>query len=479
MKNANKILVILFGICTIIFLGTVGYIQILPSKYLYPLIIGEMLLLLLLLFLTFKKNTNKIISSCTSIVLLAFLTITVVGEVYVYKTYYFLDKLNNKTEETNTYYIVALKENTASKIEDVKDKQIVIYTKQDDTLEKARTALKEMISFKEKEYIDIQKMTSDLLNKKEDFILLKESHKSILEETNTEFKDKTKVIYTFSIKTKIEQTSQDKLNPLKEPFNIFISGIDVYGDIMTKSQGDVNIVITVNPNTYEILLTVVPRDYYVKLHGIEGSKDKLTHAAYYGIDMSVKTVEDLLETHIPYYIRVNFDTVIKLVDQIGGIDIYSDTSFKAFTNRKVYIKKGNNHLNGTEALAFSRERMTYASGDRHRGQNQQVVLSAIIKKISTSPSLLTKYNSILQTLENSFQTNIETNTMTSYINKQLDTMPSWTIKTYNLNGSDSHNMTYSLGIVRYVMEPNIQTVEQAKGYINGMLKGNKFTQLGL
>ena len=266
----------------------------------------------------------------------------------------------------------------------------------------------------------------------------------------------------------------------KEPFSLYISGIDVYGDMMTKSQSDVNIIMTVNPNTHEILLTSIPRDYYVQLHGTTGRKDKLTHAAYYGINMSVTTLEDLLNTKINHYFRVNFDAVIKVVDAIGGIDVYSDKAFRSTTMSSIYINEGWNHLNGKEALAFSRERKSYATGDRHRGENQQNVIKAMVNKVTSSPALLTNYNEIMNILTGSFQTDIETKEMSDLIKFQLDKMPSWNIKTYNLNGTDSENLTYSLGsLVRYVMEPDMKTVEQGSKYINGMLEGKTFKELGL
>lgn len=479
MKIVNKIMATILLVCALVFIGTLFYIQMIPSKYLIPLVILYGIIVFILTFFLFRKKTKTSVSILLNVFVIPILIGTIVGEFYAFKTYYSLDQMNNKQEEMDIYYIVALKESKASKLEDVENQELGIYTKQDETLEKALSSLQKNISFQQKKYTDIQKMASSLLNHQESFLLLKGSYKTILEDTNQNFKEKIKVIYQLSIQTKMDKIEKTVQNPLEQPFNIFISGIDTYGDIMTKSQGDVNIVVTVNPKTHEILLTVIPRDYYVYLHGITECKDKLTHAAYYGIGMSVRTVEDLLDTQISYYVRVNFDTLIRTVDIIGGIDVYSDKTFTAYTNRTVTIKKGMNHMNGKEALAFARERMTYATGDRHRGENQQAVLMAIIQKLTNKATLLTKYDRILDQLQSSFETNMETKWMTGYINKQLESMPSWNIKTYNLNGYDSHNMTYSLGIERYVMEPDWKTVTEGKRRIQGMLKGETFSKMGL
>lgn len=477
MSLISKIIGILTVLLGAILIGLLGYTQIIPFKYFICIILVITFISIGSLFLVFRKksktSTLLIVTLCNILLLVLFQG----GFQYIFKTYHFIDSINNVKEESDRYQVIVLKKSSYTNIEDIKDKTIGVYKDSDPVLSKALKQLTEKVSYQKKEYIDIKKMANDLLEHKQEIIFIKEGYKTVLEEELDTFKDSVRVLYTVTVKTKMVQPTI-ALDPLKEPFNLFISGIDVYGDVMTKSQGDVNIVVTVNPVAHEILLTVIPRDYYVPLHGM-GVKDKLTHAAYYGINMSIGTVEDLLATKIPYYVRVNFDTVIKVVDVIGGIDIYSDKSFRPWTNGKLYIKKGMNHMDGKTALAFSRERMSYASGDRHRGQNQQAVLTAIMKKIASSKTLLTKYGSILDTLSGSFMTNMETSTMTSFVNQQIGTMAGWNIKSYNVNGTDSYNMAYSLGIKRYVMEPNMNTVQLAQTYIKAMTNGQTFAQIGL
>ena len=267
-----------------------------------------------------------------------------------------------------------------------------------------------------------------------------------------------------------------------QPFTVFISGIDSYGDIssMTRGRSDVNMLATINPNTHEILLTSIPRDYYVQLHGTTGTRDKLTHAGIYGIQMSMQTLEDLLGIEINYYVKVNFSTVTKLVDTIGGIDVYSDQSIRPWTNPKITIPKGNVHMDGAMALAFARERKSYSTGDRHRVQNQQDVISAIIKKVSSSSVILTKYSEILSDLADCLSTNIGKDEISSLVKLQLDEMPSWQIGQYSLNGSDAHDYTYSMGQqVLYVMEPNLETVQTASDNIKGIIEGKPLSELTL
>ena len=191
----------------------------------------------------------------------------------------------------------------------------------------------------------------------------------------------------------------------------------------------------------------------------KGAKDKLTHSGLYGINETVTTVEDLLDVDINYYIRVNFTTVIELVDTLGGVEVYSEYDFSA---QGYHFNKGYNYLNGAQALAFSRERHSFASGDNQRVKNQQAVIEAIIKKVLNSTTLLTRYTSILESLEGSFQTNISQNEISNLVKAQLSDMSSWTIKNNALTGTGAYSSTYSLGSQQsYVMVPDNSSVEEA------------------
>ena len=217
----------------------------------------------------------------------------------------------------------------------------------------------------------------------------------MINESIENFENDVRILDTISIKIESNVKVKDA-DVTKESFNIYISGNDIYGNILSVSRSDVNIIATVNPNTHKILLTTVPRDFYVQLHGTSGYRDKLTHAGVYGIDMSVSTMEDLLDLDINYYMRVNFTSLMKLVDAIGGVDVESDYSFRAASGES--FVKGINHMNGKQALAFSRERKAFSDGDRQRGKNQQKVIIAILNKTLSSTTLITSYTDILDFL---------------------------------------------------------------------------------
>ena len=250
-------------------------------------------------------------------------------------------------------------------------------------------------------------------------------------------------------------------------FNIYISGIDTTGNIRNVSRSDANMLLTVNTKTHQILLTSIPRDYYVTLHTYK-AKDKLTHSGIYGIKETVSTVEDFMGIDINYYVRVNFTTVIKMVDVIGGIDVDSDYAFT--TSEGYSFKKGTNHLNGKKALAFSRERYSFADGDRQRVRDQQKVINAIITKLTSSTTLLSKYTDILKSLSGSFQTNLTSEEINYLIKGQLDNMTSWSMTSFSLDGTSASAATYSMGSQKlYVMIPTQKTIDDAKEKINEVL----------
>ena len=259
-------------------------------------------------------------------------------------------------------------------------------------------------------------------------------------------------------------TEEHGIDVTQQPFNIYISGIDVYGEITTESRSDVNLIVTVNPMTHKILITTTPRDYYVTIPGVSGDyRDKLTHAGIYGIDTSIATLENLYSTEIPFYGRVNFSSVIDIVDAMGGIDVESEV---AFTTSKaagtvVEIKEGMNHLNGKEALAFVRERKAFLDGDHQRGRNQQALLTALIKK-AMSPMILLQASEMIDSVVGNAETNMSEQQMKSLIKMQLNDLEGWEIESVAATGDDSGKQycySYSGGPL-YVCVPDTENVAE-------------------
>lgn len=217
-----------------------------------------------------------------------------------------------------------------------------------------------------------------------------------------------------------------------KPFNLFISGIDTYGGISTVSRSDVNIVVSVNPQTKHILLTTIPRDSYVRIAGGGNNQyDKLTHAGNYGILSSMQTVATLLNINMDTYARINFTSFMSMIDEIGGVDVANPIEFK--TDSGQIFKQGIIHLDGKDALTFSRERHNLTGGDNDRGVNQERVITAIFDKMS-SPQMLRSYAGILNVLGESIQTNVSQTSLTALIKQQLNDAGSWKIETTTIDG---------------------------------------------
>ena len=462
-----KLIAFAYVVITIIFYIAILKLNLLPGWVITIFTIAEIVFTLAMVIGLVKKHKTY------KLTIISLIIILFVSGIYIYVTNYalatisFLGDVFQETKETDEYYLIVRKDSSYAKIEDIENKNIHFFQVADDV--KSELTKKVRVTLVNQE--NLLDLGNKLIDKNVDVILTSATQYSMLGDEIKNFRESTKILYT--IKHEIQTSTKtaekgSKYSVKSGKFNVYISGIDTSGSISNVARSDANILMTVNTDTHEALLTSIPRDYYVTLHSY-GAKDKLTHSGIYGINETVKTAEDLLDTDINYYVRVNFTTVIKLVDKLGGIDVYSDYSFT--TSDKLYtFKKGYNHVNGEEALRFSRERYSFASGDNQRVKNQQHVIEAIMKKVLNSTTLLTKYTDILDSLKGSFQTNIAQDDISSLVKDQINNMSSWTIKSNSLTGTGASSSTYSMGSTKlYVMVPNATSVTSAKEKIDEVL----------
>lgn len=300
-------------------------------------------------------------------------------------------------------------------------------------------------------------------------IVLNSVFESIIESEDPDYASKIKKIYTKDLTKTVEAAK----TTTSDVFNIYVSGIDTYGPISSVSRSDVNIIMTVNRATKKVLLTTTPRDSYVPIaDGGNNQSDKLTHAGIYGVDASIHTLENLYGIDINYYARLNFSSFLKLIDLLGGIDVYNDQEFTAHTNGKHYAV-GNVHLDSEQALGFVRERYSLADGDRDRGRNQQKVIAAIINKL-TSTEALRNYNSIINGLGDSVQTNMPLDTMMNLVNTQLESGGRYSVTSQDLQGTGRMDLpSYAMpGSNLYMMEINQDSLNSAKAAIQNVMEGN-------
>lgn len=472
--NWNKILFVIMTLLVGLFSVFVGVAHILPMKYYVMMLVVFFLWLLILYFLLVfktKKGKNKPRKITGYIVSLLLLVIMVLVFYYLNNTLDFFKRFGSSKFKEENYIVMVLKNSEYAKIDDINNKNIGYVPNELSKINDALHKLDEIVTLEKKSYEGHDQLFTDLIDKQIAAVLIEESRYNIIEE-NGEYKDMFKIIYSFVVKSEIDEVSKD-VDVTSDTFTIYISGIDKFGSINAVSRSDVNMLVTVNPKTKQILLVSIPRDYYVKLKGTTGHKDKLTHAGLYGIETSIGTIEDLLNVDINYYFRVNFTTLQKVIDALDGVDVYSKYEFT--TTENYHFFKGYNHMNGKEALTFSRERYALPGGDRSRGQNQQAVIDGIVKKL-TSSAIITKYNNILDSLKDTFQTNMTDKDILKLIRMQLDDMAKWNITSYSLDGTDGSEYTYSYPSGKlYVMYPKENTINEAISLIGKVKDGEKLT----
>ena len=260
----------------------------------------------------------------------------------------------------------------------------------------------------------------------------------------------------------------------KQPFAMYLSGIDVEGKVSRTSRSDVNIIAIINPETRQILLVNTPRDYWVPLSISNGTEDKLTHAGIYGIDVSMDTLEMIYDVELDYFFRINFTGFKEVVDALGGVEVYSEYAFTSH-HGKFKFKKGYNTMNGKQALGFVRERYAFRDGDNQRGKNQMAVIKAIADK-AVSPAFLNNFTDLMKSIEGSFETSMSSKQISSLVRMQLDEGGSWNVLSYSATGRSAMMPVYSMSTEQSVMIPNEESVMKAKKLIDMVMDGEILTE---
>lgn len=487
MKEQNKVLrgigivlSILLVVASFYLLYQLIKINVLPTKLLFLITIIFVLLdaifALLLCYYT-RAVVSKIICVVITLVLIFG---SCMGGYYISKTGSLLTNITNVTKHAKNTVSVVVKQSS-----DIKNKSqlngLSVGTLRTIGTQGSSKALKELskdgIVMNQSEYDSLSAMLEAFYNGEVDSIIINESSRSqILDmESYADFDNNTRVVYQTSYK--VENT--DKANAVSDitskPFNVLISGSDTRGGFDENGRSDVIMVATINPKTSTILLTSIPRDFYVTTACdaadgcMQGALDKITHTGIHGTNTTKRTVEQLLGIEINYTFKVGFDTVTDLVDALGGVDVTVAPGY-AYSNSAITIHEGVNHLNGTQALEYARERYAYTEGDRQRTKNQQQVLMGIVNE-ATKPSVITKYASIMDAMADTFSTTMSNEEISDLIKYQINNNPKWKMEQYMVDGTGDTLMCAELGDAASVMVPDQSTVKLAKDKINAVLAG--------
>lgn len=478
-KVLSILLSVLLVISSFYLLYQVIRLNVLPSKFLFPLTIGVVVLdaIFILLLIYFSKN---VVSKIICIVLTLFICVaSCMGGYYISKTQNVLSNITNVAKHAKNTVSVIVKE--SSSIKDKSQLNGVSVGSLRLNEQGSKKALKELSSegivLNQTEYDSMTALLEAFYNGEVDSIIINESSRSqILDmEDYSNFDSNTRVVYQTSYKVKNNDSATSVSDITSKPFNVLISGSDTRGGFDENGRSDVIMIATVNPKTHTILLTSVPRDFYVTTACdagdgcMQGALDKITHTGIHGTNTTKRTVEQLLGIEINYTFKVGFDTVTELVDVLGGVDVYVEPGY-ATTNSLYSVHEGINHLNAEQALAFARDRYSYTEGDRQRTKNQQQVLMGIVKE-ATKPSVITNYAAIMDTIANTFSTTMSNAEITDLIKYQLNNNPTWKMEQYMVDGTGDTLMCAELGDAASVMVPDQSTVKMAKDKINAVLAG--------
>lgn len=479
-----RIFAALLSIVLLVLSGFAAYqivtLNVLPSNLLLPVIL-IIVILNAILILLMNFVTHAIWTKVISVILVILVGCTMgFGNVYLYETYSTLTSVTGaeKGSIKNTISVIT-KTDHSEDIQSLKSEKIGVLRNIDSVgTKKCQNKLKKY-SFSYKKYDNLQALVKALYEDEVQAIVMNEIYRANVEEMEeySGFSNETKSIYQAVYYTNNKNDALVVDDITKNPFTIFVSGNDTYGDIDELSRSDVDMIVTVNPTTSTVLMVNIPRDYYVQT---SYGYDKLTHTGMYGIEETKQTVENLLGIDINYTFRVNFSSAEDIVDALDGVDIEVPEGMAVERLNADWalegVHEGWNHLNGARALAYARERHAYVDGDIQRAKNQQQVLEAIIKKAASS-KILTNYTKLLKSFKNAFDTNMSTNEITALLQYELQAMPNWKFQNYVLRGTNSSAVCASMAQELSVVMPEDYCVSIARQKIEAVLDGKSANKI--
>lgn len=470
----GKVIAIIQAILSLLVLGVLFILNVLPETYLILIAVVLAILWVFSFFSQFTRMSHipgKIESIIVSLIL-------VVGSYYLLITQNMLSQITDIGYTVDNFVVLVLKDDPAQSLQDAAGYTFGVQkTFNSQKLDKAVQDFGDKAGgrLNTVSYDSLQTQIQALYDGNVGAIIYNEDFKDSVSEIYPNFETDTRKLDNIEIKTEVEtEEATTDVDVTEQPFSVYISGNDSYGSVDVQGRSDVNIVIYVNPKTKQILQVTTPRDYYVEFPNVtDGVKDKLTHSGIHGIQCSMDTMESIYGQEIDYYARVNFTSLIKMVDALGGIDVNADYAFNTFDGKS--FVQGINHLNGEDALSFSRERKSLPNGDFDRGRHQQLVLEAMIQK-AMSPAILTSYAGIMASLQDSFVTSMPSSDITSLVKLMLKDGSGWNMVKASAEGTGATDYCYSLGQSASVVVPDEDSVARIKAQIQALYDGEILTQ---
>ncbi|MBR1815388.1 MAG: LCP family protein [Lachnospiraceae bacterium] len=481
-KTLKIIGYIICGIQLIISILTSIYVirmKVLPTAFVSVIVV---LLVILVVLLTIMQRwlIPGIIGKFLSILISAVLVIVCFYIDYSYKKINDMSGVDTKIDNVDVY---VMNDDPAQSINDAKGYNFGILSSLDrDNTNKIIADIEDEVgqSIATTEFNSVKELMQSLYDGDSQAIILNFAYLGFVsdDENYSDFTNRTRVIFNMNYESAInteEEVPEDYLANQEGVFTILLNGVDTRGTTISNSNSDTNIIVTVNMNTHQILMINTPRDFYVPLSISGGVPDKLAHSGAYGIDVTIDTLEMLYNVNIDNYVRINFDGFMDIIDELGGIRVYSEYDFTGYDSDVVkmsyHFNQGYNDLNGEQALLFARERHAFTDGDRQRGKNQMAVIEGIINK-ALSTEMLKNYTSVMEHVSDSVVTSMTYDEIAELVKYQLSDNPKWEILKYSVTGTDANSTTYSTGGAEvYVMIPDENSVDKAKQYLEDIYSG--------
>ena len=494
-RPISKFMTIFMIVCLALLIFQIIKLNLLPAKLIVLVsLVMVILCLIILLILHFKakKFLPRILAGFVALCMCVGLAY---GNYFIYKTDNTFDVVTSLADsKATTTSIVVLKNSSIKKESNLKGKKIgtILDMDKKPTKRMLDDLNKDNIKYTTKDYSNLDELMEAFYSGEVDAICLNEKYRDILHETKAyfTFQTDTRIVHQNVHYTKVEKNDNpsDPANDIsKDAFTVLVSGNDSYGTLQdSNTRSDANLLLTVNPKTGTILMTSIPRDYYVELvcpddeaelACPEGSYDKLTHSGLMGIKSTEKTIEKALGIKINYNVRINFSSVVNLVDALDGIDLDIKKGEEVdifYVNSQPGLSVGKHHVDGETALAFARERHAYADGDNQRVRNQQKVFKAIFNRI-VSPKMITNYGKFMDALAVAFDTNLSGDEISKFVKYELNNMPNWNIESYAIVAEPDYQFCYQSQSYASVVAQNDVMNEVAKKKIQAVLKGKSST----
>lgn len=470
-------------------------LNLLPAK-LIVLVSLVMVILCLIILLIFHFKAKKFLPRILAgFVALCMCVGLAYGNYFIYKTDNTFDVVTSLADsKATTTSIVVLKSSSIKKESGLMGKKIgtILDMDKKPTKRMLDDLNKDNIKYTTKDYSNLDELMEAFYSGEVDAICLNEKYRDILHETQAyfTFQTDTRIVHQNVHYTKVEKNDNpsDPVNDIsKDAFTVLVSGNDSYGTLQdSNTRSDANLLLTVNPKTGTILMTSIPRDYYVKLvcpdddpelACPEGSYDKLTHSGLMGVKSTEQTIEKALGININYNVRINFSSVVNLVDALDGIDLDIKKGEEVdifYVNSQPGLSVGKHHVDGETVLAFARERHAYLDGDNQRVRNQQKVFKAIFNRI-VSPKMITNYGKFMDALAVAFDTNFSGDEISNFVKYELNNMPDWKIESYAIVAEPDYQFCYQSQSYASVVRQNDIMNEVARKKIKAVLNGKSST----